>query len=59
MFRYLNIRNFEFRNIDSSTFDHSKFCTPSFFVQLNLDITFQAIECGVTTYPGYGESCHR
>ena len=29
------------------------------FVQLSLDITFHAIECGVTTCPGYGESCHR
>ena len=28
-------------------------------VQLSLDITFHAIECGVTTCPGYGESCHR
>ena len=24
-----------------------------------LDITCHAIECGVTTCPGYGESCHR
>ena len=29
------------------------------FVQLSLDITFYAIECGMTTCPGYGESCHR
>ena len=29
------------------------------FLQLSLDITFHAIECGVTTCPGHGESCHR
>ena len=29
------------------------------FVEFSLDITFHAIECGVTTCPGYGESCHR
>ena len=29
------------------------------FVQLSLDITSNAIKCGVTTCPGYGESCHR
>ena len=26
---------------------------------MSLDITFHAIECGVTTCPGYGESCQR
>ena len=26
---------------------------------MSLDITFRAIECGVTTCSGYGESCHR
>ena len=29
------------------------------FVQLSSDITFHTIECGVTTCPGYRESCHR
>ena len=29
------------------------------FIQLSLDITFHAIECGVTTCPGYGESWHK
>ena len=28
-------------------------------VQLSLDITFHAIECGVKTCPGYGDSCYR
>ena len=26
---------------------------------MSLDITFHAIECGVTTCPGYGGSCHK
>ena len=29
-----------------------------YFFQLVLDITFHAIECGVTTCSGYGESYH-
>ena len=28
------------------------------FVQVSLDMTCHATECGVTTCPGYEESCH-
>ena len=47
---------FEQRNfsIEDCTFLHCS--TYDIFVQLSLDITFHAIECGVTTCPGYGET---
>ena len=28
-------------------------------IEIGYHITFHAIECAVTTCPGYGESCHR
>ena len=47
-------------SIEDCTFLHcSTIERTNIFVQLSLDITFHAIECGVTTCPGHGESCHR
>ena len=47
-------------SIEDCTFLHcSALEYTNIFVQLSLDITFHAIECGVTTCPRYGESCHR
>ena len=47
-------------SIEDCTFLHcSALEQTNILVQLGLDIIFHAIECGVTTCPGYGESCHR
>ena len=47
-------------SIEDCTFLHCSALKPTnIFVQLSLDITFHAFECGVTTCPGYGESCQR
>ena len=47
-------------SIEDCTFSHcSVLEKTNIFVQSSLDITFHAIECGETTCPGYGESCHR
>ena len=47
-------------SIEDCTFSHcSALEWTMFFVQLSLDITFHAIECGVTTCPSYGQSYHK
>ena len=65
MFR-LKEKNSVFRNffdqwnfsIEDCTFIHcSALEKTNIFVQSSLDIIFHAIEWGVTTCPGYGESC--
>ena len=47
-------------SMEDCTFLHcSALEQTNIFVQLSLDITFHAIEWGVITRAGYGESCHR
>ena len=59
----ISVRNFFDQwnfSIEGWTFLHcSALESSNIFVQLSSDITFHAIECGVTTCPSDGESCHR
>ena len=46
-------------SIEDCTLLHcSALAWTNIFVQLSLDITFHTIECGVTTFPVAGASCH-